>query len=166
MVDQQWTNYTVQHPKRKRRAEAACEHCHTKKVKCDLQTRQVGGHEKCSVCQTIGTECQLRSSRRDRRRQIVNGSQEEELESNGAAREQSGDRHNSHHDQRSTAEEPQSNHFDDVGSSQQHAAIAALPPTVFELPHVPPTTSQSVQLGSVFGGTDVLSSTLKSTNFG
>ncbi|RJE23261.1 hypothetical protein PHISCL_04418 [Aspergillus sclerotialis] len=43
------------------RAKIVCSHCHTRKVKCDLQNRMEGP---CSNCHKYGLECRRRPSRR------------------------------------------------------------------------------------------------------
>lgn len=64
-------HFAEQPPKRKR-AEAVCVHCHSKKIKCDVQARTEAGQAKCSNCDTGRRGCQIRNSQRGRRKQ--NGS--------------------------------------------------------------------------------------------
>lgn len=63
-------HFAEQPPKRKR-AEAVCVHCHSKKIKCDVQKRTEAGHANCSNCDTGQRECHIRSSQRGRRKQII-----------------------------------------------------------------------------------------------
>lgn len=58
-----WVSITKQPVKRKR-AELACEYCHSKKVKCDLLARTAQQLSKCTNCATAGRECQGRPSQR------------------------------------------------------------------------------------------------------
>lgn len=60
-------HFAEQPPKRKR-ADAVCVHCHSKKIKCDVQARTEAGQAKCSNCDTGRRECQIRSSQRGRRK--------------------------------------------------------------------------------------------------
>ncbi|RBR26110.1 uncharacterized protein FIESC28_01138 [Fusarium coffeatum] len=62
-----WLHFTTQQPKRKR-AEAVCLFCHSKKIKCDLQSRSSQGHARCSNCDNQDQECHLRPSRRGKQR--------------------------------------------------------------------------------------------------
>ncbi|PKS08499.1 hypothetical protein jhhlp_004883 [Lomentospora prolificans] len=62
-----WLHFTGRQPKRKR-AELVCVFCHSKKIKCDLQSRKAQGHEKCSNCDSPDRECRLRPSNRGKRR--------------------------------------------------------------------------------------------------
>lgn len=62
-------HFAEQPPKRKR-AEAVCVHCHSKKIKCDVQRRAEAGHEKCSNCDSGQRECQIRYSQRGRRKHV------------------------------------------------------------------------------------------------
>ncbi|KAM7208232.1 Fungal specific transcription factor domain containing protein [Naviculisporaceae sp. PSN 640] len=67
-----WLHYDTRPPKRKR-AELVCSSCHSKKVKCDLQTQtQVreeqdhAGHGTCSNCFSAGRDCVVYISKRKR----------------------------------------------------------------------------------------------------
>ncbi|KAJ5756621.1 hypothetical protein N7533_006164 [Penicillium manginii] len=60
-----WLPFTGQQPKRKR-AELACIACHSKKIRCDLQTRGGQGFSDCSKCAATGKDCRTRPSRRGR----------------------------------------------------------------------------------------------------
>ncbi|KAG8352227.1 hypothetical protein FVEN_g9738 [Fusarium venenatum] len=62
-----WLHFTTQQPKRKR-AEAVCFFCHSKKIKCDLQSRSSQGHARCSNCDNQDQDCHLRPSRRGKQR--------------------------------------------------------------------------------------------------
>ncbi|KAJ4244173.1 hypothetical protein NW762_014554 [Fusarium torreyae] len=62
-----WLHFTTQQPKRKR-AEAVCFFCHSKKIKCDLQSRKSQGHARCSNCDNQDQECHLRPSKRGKQR--------------------------------------------------------------------------------------------------
>lgn len=62
--------FAEQPPKRKR-AEAVCIPCHSKKVKCDIQKRQQHGLQRCSNCDSNQRVCQLRPSQRGKRKQSV-----------------------------------------------------------------------------------------------
>ncbi|KAF2207708.1 hypothetical protein CERZMDRAFT_4694, partial [Cercospora zeae-maydis SCOH1-5] len=63
-----WATYTIDQP-RKRRAEAVCSVCHSKKTKCDLAERRKAGEEKCSYCHNTAKSCQQHLGRRAIRRQ-------------------------------------------------------------------------------------------------
>ncbi|KAK5655051.1 hypothetical protein OQA88_5950 [Cercophora sp. LCS_1] len=58
-----WLHFDNQQPKRKR-ADLVCSACHTKKVKCDLQSKSADGGSVCSNCHTTGTDCHVRPSKR------------------------------------------------------------------------------------------------------
>ncbi|KAJ5525281.1 hypothetical protein N7494_011931 [Penicillium frequentans] len=60
-----WLQFTGQQPKRKR-AELACIACHSKKIRCDLQTRGGQGYNNCTKCASSGKDCRTRPSRRGR----------------------------------------------------------------------------------------------------
>ena len=67
-----WLHYDSRQPKRKR-AELVCSSCHSKKVKCDLQTQTQAreeqghsGHGTCSNCFSAGRDCQVYISKRKR----------------------------------------------------------------------------------------------------
>lgn len=62
-----WIQFANQPPKRKR-AEAVCVACHSKKIKCDVQKRSEAGQVKCSPCDSSSRNCQVRASQRGRRR--------------------------------------------------------------------------------------------------
>lgn len=83
-----WLHFTTQQPKRKR-AEAVCFFCHSKKIKCDLQvslphfipfrkrmcrvliscqSRKSQGHARCSNCDNQDQDCHLRPSKRGKQR--------------------------------------------------------------------------------------------------
>lgn len=62
-----WLHYSESQPKRKR-AELVCIACHSKKIKCDLQLRKEDGKEDCSHCASSRRDCQIRPSRREKRR--------------------------------------------------------------------------------------------------
>jgi transcription elongation factor Elf1 len=61
-------HFAEQPPKRKR-AEAVCVHCHSKKIKCDVQKRTEAGQAKCSNCDNSQRDCHIRNSQRGRRKQ-------------------------------------------------------------------------------------------------
>ncbi|KAJ5568082.1 hypothetical protein N7450_010568 [Penicillium hetheringtonii] len=63
MSDPLWLQFTGHQPKRKR-AELACIACHSKKIRCDLQTRGGQGYSDCSKCATTRKDCRTRPSRR------------------------------------------------------------------------------------------------------
>ena len=58
-----WLHFDSRQPKRKR-AELVCSACHAKKVKCDLQVKTSKGHTTCSNCDSAGSECHIRASKR------------------------------------------------------------------------------------------------------
>ncbi|KAK4210091.1 major facilitator superfamily domain-containing protein [Rhypophila decipiens] len=67
-----WLHYDTRLPKRKR-AELVCSSCHSKKVKCDLQTQTQAreeqghsGHGICSNCFSAGRDCVVYISKRKR----------------------------------------------------------------------------------------------------
>lgn len=62
-----WVPFAEQPAKRKR-AEAVCVHCHSRKVKCDIQTRRQRGQPRCSNCHAAERPCELRPSRRGKRK--------------------------------------------------------------------------------------------------
>ncbi|KAI1046182.1 hypothetical protein LB505_008947 [Fusarium chuoi] len=62
-----WLHFSARQPKRKR-AEAVCFFCHSKKIKCDLQSRTSQGEAKCSNCDNQDQDCHLRPSRRGKQR--------------------------------------------------------------------------------------------------
>lgn len=64
-----WLHYSESQPKRKR-AELVCTACHAKKIKCDLQKRKNEGKEDCSHCSSSGRDCQIRPSRREKKRKV------------------------------------------------------------------------------------------------
>ncbi|CAG9996108.1 unnamed protein product [Clonostachys byssicola] len=65
-----WLHFAAQQPKRKR-AEAVCFFCHSKKIKCDLQSRSSQGHARCSNCDNQDQDCHLRPSKRGKQRRRV-----------------------------------------------------------------------------------------------
>lgn len=67
VVSENWLHYSENQPKRKR-AELVCTACHAKKIKCDLLGRKSEGKETCSHCSSSGRECQIRPSRREKKR--------------------------------------------------------------------------------------------------
>ncbi|SPO01643.1 uncharacterized protein DNG_04316 [Cephalotrichum gorgonifer] len=58
-----WLHFKGRQRKRKR-AELVCVLCHSKKIKCDLQSRNRDGYEKCSNCDAPDRECLVRPSKR------------------------------------------------------------------------------------------------------
>ncbi|KAM3419580.1 hypothetical protein BST61_g2919 [Cercospora zeina] len=66
--ERRWATYTIDQP-HKRRAEAVCSVCHSKKTKCDLAERRKAGEEKCSYCYSTAKSCQPHLGRRAIRRQ-------------------------------------------------------------------------------------------------
>lgn len=64
-----WLHYSESQPKRKR-AELVCTACHAKKIKCDLQSRKNEGKHDCTHCSTSGRDCQIRPSRREKRKKV------------------------------------------------------------------------------------------------
>lgn len=58
-----WVSITNKPVKRKR-AELACEYCHSKKVKCDLLARTAQQLSKCTNCANASRECRGRPSQR------------------------------------------------------------------------------------------------------
>ncbi|KAM0192764.1 hypothetical protein ACHAPI_008125 [Fusarium lateritium] len=62
-----WLRFTTQQPKRKR-AEAVCFFCHSKKIKCDLQSRSSQGQTRCSNCDNQDQDCHQRPSKRGKQR--------------------------------------------------------------------------------------------------
>ncbi|KAI8940642.1 hypothetical protein NX059_001912 [Plenodomus lindquistii] len=62
-----WQHYSTSAAKRKR-ADMVCFACHAKKVKCDLQQQKNDGRHACKNCFSVGRECQVRPSKRDKRR--------------------------------------------------------------------------------------------------
>ncbi|KAL4945773.1 hypothetical protein BDV06DRAFT_219017 [Aspergillus oleicola] len=70
MVSTPWLQFTGHQPKRKR-AELACTICHSKKIRCDLQTRTGQGLNNCTNCETGGKDCRMRPSRRITRRNRI-----------------------------------------------------------------------------------------------
>ena len=66
-VEENWLHYSEDQHKRKR-AALVCIACHSKKIKCDLKLRKNDGKDDCSQCASSGRDCQVRPSRRDKRR--------------------------------------------------------------------------------------------------
>lgn len=62
-----WLHYSENQPKRKR-ADLVCVACHSKKIKCDLQLRKNDDKENCSHCASSGRDCEIRPSRREKKR--------------------------------------------------------------------------------------------------
>ncbi|KAM5344098.1 hypothetical protein ACJ41O_012635 [Fusarium nematophilum] len=62
-----WLHFAAHQPKRKR-AEAVCFFCHSKKIKCDLQSRNTQGQARCSNCEGQDQDCHLRPSKRGKQR--------------------------------------------------------------------------------------------------
>lgn len=69
VATENWLHYSESQPKRKR-AELVCTACHSKKIKCDLQSRKNDGMEDCFHCATSGRDCQIRPSRREKKRKV------------------------------------------------------------------------------------------------
>lgn len=67
MASEKWQHYSTSTAKRKR-ADVVCFSCHAKKVKCDLQQQRNDGREACKNCFSVGRECQIRPSKREKRR--------------------------------------------------------------------------------------------------
>lgn len=62
----EWLLFDHNQPKRKR-AELVCSACHSKKIKCDLQSKRDGqGDGKCTNCRVGGRDCHIRPSKRRR----------------------------------------------------------------------------------------------------
>ncbi|KAK4940779.1 hypothetical protein LTR10_019172 [Elasticomyces elasticus] len=72
MSNPAWVDYSAQRQKRKR-AALACEVCHSKKIRCDLQTRSTQGHNTCTNCALSAKECHVRQPKRDKIRQGTDG---------------------------------------------------------------------------------------------
>lgn len=51
-------------PTKRKRAELACEQCHSKKIKCDLLARSARQFDRCSNCAVADRECRGRPSQR------------------------------------------------------------------------------------------------------
>ena len=47
-----------------------CVSCHSKKIKCDLQQQKNNGKNDCKNCFSAGRECQIRPSKREKRRKV------------------------------------------------------------------------------------------------
>ncbi|KAH7357501.1 fungal-specific transcription factor domain-containing protein [Pyrenochaeta sp. MPI-SDFR-AT-0127] len=67
VTSENWQHYSTTTAKRKR-ADLVCFTCHAKKIKCDLQQQKNNGHDTCKNCFTVGKECHIRPSKRERRR--------------------------------------------------------------------------------------------------
>lgn len=67
MTSENWLHFSTDAPKRKR-AELVCVHCHSKKIKCDLQVRRNRGENDCTNCSTAARDCRVRPSKREKRR--------------------------------------------------------------------------------------------------
>ncbi|KAK4120117.1 hypothetical protein N657DRAFT_693266 [Parathielavia appendiculata] len=57
----EWLHYHTHQPPKRKRADLVCLSCHSKKVKCDLQSK---GDGICSNCDSAGRECQIYPSKR------------------------------------------------------------------------------------------------------
>jgi hypothetical protein len=68
VTSENWLHYSNQ-PKRKR-ADLVCTACHAKKIKCDLQGRRNDGKVTCSHCSSSDRDCQIRQSRREKKRTL------------------------------------------------------------------------------------------------
>ncbi|KAF2854208.1 hypothetical protein T440DRAFT_442756 [Plenodomus tracheiphilus IPT5] len=67
VASENWQHYSTSTTKRKR-ADVVCFACHAKKVKCDLQQQKNDGREACKNCFSVGRDCQIRPSKREKRR--------------------------------------------------------------------------------------------------
>ncbi|KAL6246286.1 hypothetical protein RBB50_006522 [Rhinocladiella similis] len=74
MSGTQWLQFSAPRAKRKR-AELACETCHSKKIRCDLQARTLHGGADCTNCISSGKECRVRIPKRDKIRQAAGNEQ-------------------------------------------------------------------------------------------
>ncbi|KAF2463897.1 uncharacterized protein BDR25DRAFT_396952 [Lindgomyces ingoldianus] len=66
-TDSNWLHFAANPPKRKR-AELVCIACHSKKIKCDIQSQRSQEINACTNCSNSGRECRIRPSKRERRR--------------------------------------------------------------------------------------------------
>ncbi|RMJ19160.1 hypothetical protein BHE90_003703 [Fusarium euwallaceae] len=78
-MSDKWLRFAAHQPKRKR-AEAVCFFCHSKKIKCDLQGRRTQGETRCTNCEGQDQDCHLRPSRRGKTRQRVIAQTQDENE--------------------------------------------------------------------------------------
>ncbi|KAH8695549.1 hypothetical protein BGW36DRAFT_418249 [Talaromyces proteolyticus] len=69
MTEAPWVQFSAHSFKRKR-AELACVLCHSKKIRCDLQSKRNDGQESCTNCASAGKDCRTRPSRRNKTRRI------------------------------------------------------------------------------------------------
>ncbi|KAH9859946.1 hypothetical protein IAQ61_011729 [Plenodomus lingam] len=67
VAPEKWQHYSTSAAKRKR-ADVVCFACHAKKIKCDLQQQRNDGREVCKNCFSMGRECQIRPSKREKKR--------------------------------------------------------------------------------------------------
>jgi hypothetical protein len=67
VASENWQHYSSTLPKRKR-ADLVCVSCHAKKIKCDLQQQRNNGKNSCKSCSAAGRQCQVRPSKREKRR--------------------------------------------------------------------------------------------------
>lgn len=70
MTELDWMHFTAPQTGRKR-AELVCVVCHSKKIKCDLQSRTNQGHSKCSNCDGQSRDCRVRTAKRDKRQKTT-----------------------------------------------------------------------------------------------
>lgn len=96
-MSDKWLRFAAHQPKRKR-AEAVCFFCHSKKIKCDLQVssaassgtaecadlllqgRRTQGEARCTNCEGQDQDCLLRPSRRGKTRPRVTAQNQDESE--------------------------------------------------------------------------------------
>ena len=78
MSDTAWVEFSTVRQKRKR-AALACEVCHGKKIRCDLQARSTQGHDTCTNCASTGKSCHVRHPKRDKMRNVSNAGQSQPL---------------------------------------------------------------------------------------
>lgn len=69
VASENWQHYSTTATKRKR-ADLVCFACHAKKIKCDLQQQKLHGYEACSNCDAVGRPCNIRPSKREKRRKV------------------------------------------------------------------------------------------------
>ena len=62
-----WVPFAAEQQPKRKRAEAVCIPCHSRKIKCDVQKRTQHGHRQCSNCHSAQRDCQLRASQRGKR---------------------------------------------------------------------------------------------------
>ncbi|KAJ5825862.1 hypothetical protein N7474_003000 [Penicillium riverlandense] len=68
MAESQWVQFSMPGTGKRKRAGLACISCHSKKIRCDLQTRSNHGQNSCSHCASAGKDCRPRPSKRDKGR--------------------------------------------------------------------------------------------------